>query len=101
MSFMQQYELGKKLGSGTFSVVKEAVHKKSSQRFAVKCIDKKGLTPEDIEALTAEVEILKAVRLLSLTNKLILFINIKNICIIISIDGSSKYNDSSWFFFRR
>ena len=58
-SFADQYTLGKMIGSGTFSVVREAIHIKSGQKYAIKCIKREGLTPEDIEALTAEVTILK------------------------------------------
>ncbi|POM68165.1 Calcium/calmodulin-dependent protein kinase, partial [Phytophthora palmivora] len=58
-SFEEQYTLGKVIGSGTFSVVRIAVHKPTSQRYAIKCIKREGLTAEDIEALTTEVAILK------------------------------------------
>lgn len=58
-SFEEQYALGKVIGSGTFSVVKESVHKPTGQKYAIKCIKRDGLTVEDIEALTTEVAILK------------------------------------------
>ncbi|KAH7484847.1 hypothetical protein PRIC1_004165 [Phytophthora ramorum] len=58
-SFEEQYTLGKVIGSGTFSVVRIAVHKPTSQRYAIKCIKREGLVAEDIEALTTEVAILK------------------------------------------
>ncbi|GLD99198.1 hypothetical protein PINS_up007916 [Pythium insidiosum] len=58
-SFEEQYALGKTIGSGTFSVVREAIHKPSGQKYAIKCIKREGLTAEDIEALTTEVAILK------------------------------------------
>ncbi|KAI9913004.1 hypothetical protein PsorP6_004908 [Peronosclerospora sorghi] len=58
-SFEEQYALGKVIGSGTFSVVREAVHKPTNQRYAIKCIKRQGLVAEDIEALTTEVAILK------------------------------------------
>lgn len=57
--FKSNYTLGKMIGSGTFSVVREALHKETHQKFAIKCIKKDGLTEEDIEALTTEVAILK------------------------------------------
>jgi hypothetical protein len=60
-SFDEQYALGKMIGSGTFSVVKEAIHKPTGQKYAVKCIKRQGLTVEDVEALTTEVAILKQV----------------------------------------
>ncbi|CAI5702446.1 unnamed protein product [Peronospora effusa] len=58
-SFEEQYTLGKVIGSGTFSVVRVAVHNPSSQRYAIKCIKRDGLVAEDIEALTTEIAILK------------------------------------------
>ena len=51
------------IGSGTFSVVREGVHRRTGQKYAIKCIKRQGLTGEDIEALTAEVNILKQVYL--------------------------------------
>ncbi|KAE8897273.1 hypothetical protein PF005_g6486 [Phytophthora fragariae] len=58
-SFEEQYSLGKVIGSGTFSVVRIAIHKPTGQRYAIKCIKRDGLVAEDIEALTTEVAILK------------------------------------------
>jgi len=55
------YKLGKELGRGTFSVVREATRNSDGKRFAVKCINRKGLTKEDEEALVAEVEILRTI----------------------------------------
>lgn len=60
-SFEEQYTLGKMIGSGTFSVVRDAIHKPSGHKYAIKCIKREGLTAEDIEALTTEVAILKQV----------------------------------------
>lgn len=64
-SFEEQYTLGKMIGSGTFSVVRDAIHKPTGQRYAIKCIKREGLVAEDIEALTTEVAILKQVGPLS------------------------------------
>lgn len=66
-SFEEQYTMGKVIGSGTFSVVRIAVHKPTSQRYAIKCIKRDGLVAEDIEALTTEVAILKQVSNYSIT----------------------------------
>ncbi|DAZ96083.1 TPA: hypothetical protein N0F65_005861 [Lagenidium giganteum] len=57
--FEENYTLGKTIGSGTFSVVREAIHKPTGQRYAIKCIKREGLVAEDIEALKTEVAILK------------------------------------------
>ncbi|OQR99104.1 calcium/calmodulin-dependent protein kinase [Achlya hypogyna] len=53
------YTLGKKLGEGTFSVVKEGTHKVTGKKYAIKCIKKQGLTQEDLDALHEEISILK------------------------------------------
>ncbi|KDO32715.1 CAMK/CAMK1 protein kinase [Saprolegnia parasitica CBS 223.65] len=57
--FDEVYTLGKKLGEGTFSVVKEGTHKASGKKYAIKCIKKQGLTQEDLDALHEEISILK------------------------------------------
>jgi len=57
--FHQAYSLGAKLGSGTFSVVRQGTRKADQKKFAVKCIKDAGLSEEDKDALETEVEILK------------------------------------------
>ncbi|OQR93750.1 calcium/calmodulin-dependent protein kinase [Thraustotheca clavata] len=57
--FNAVYTLGKKLGEGTFSVVKEGTHKETGKKYAIKCIKKQGLTQEDLDALHEEISILK------------------------------------------
>ncbi|KAF4315845.1 hypothetical protein G195_010655 [Phytophthora kernoviae 00238/432] len=57
--FADEYTLGKELGSGTFSVVREATHKTTGERFAIKCIKRAQLSKDDLEALVAEVKILR------------------------------------------
>lgn len=57
--FEEIYKLGKTLGSGTFSVVREAVHLQTKERYAIKCIKREGLNADDMEALIAEVTILR------------------------------------------
>ncbi|TMW55519.1 hypothetical protein Poli38472_010401 [Pythium oligandrum] len=61
-SFTQEYSLGKELGAGSFSVVRQAIHKQTGEKYAVKCIERDGLSEEDIEALTTEVEILQQMK---------------------------------------
>ncbi|CAI5707301.1 unnamed protein product [Peronospora effusa] len=58
-TFADVYKLGKELGAGTFSVVREATHKKTNERFAIKCIKRAQLTTDDLQALVAEVKILR------------------------------------------
>ncbi|KAE8882913.1 hypothetical protein PF005_g4296 [Phytophthora fragariae] len=57
--FADEYALGKELGAGTFSVVREATHKASGRRFAIKCIKRAQLSADDLQALVAEVKILR------------------------------------------
>ena len=38
--FRESYEIGETLGKGSFAVVKEAQHKQSGERFAIKMIDR-------------------------------------------------------------
>ena len=60
-TFKDSYTLGKELGKGNYSTVRLAVSKKTNEECAVKCIQKKKLTPEDDEALKIEVAILAEV----------------------------------------
>eukprot|EP00829_Urostomides_striatus_P014491 TRINITY_DN4306_c0_g1_i3.p1 TRINITY_DN4306_c0_g1~~TRINITY_DN4306_c0_g1_i3.p1 ORF type:complete len:484 (-),score=139.28 TRINITY_DN4306_c0_g1_i3:11-1462(-) len=53
------YTLKKKLGSGAFGTVYEAVHKQSGDRRAVKFVDKSAVSPEEEQKLFREIEILK------------------------------------------
>jgi calcium/calmodulin-dependent protein kinase I len=55
-----QYELGKELGSGTFSTVRVAKHKATGRDVAVKIIDKANVDTSK-EALRTEVQILMRV----------------------------------------
>lgn len=57
--FADVYTLGRELGAGTFSVVREATHKATGERFAIKCIKRAQLSADDLEALVAEVKILR------------------------------------------
>jgi serine/threonine protein kinase len=57
-NFAKKFELGKELGKGNFSVVREARDRTSGDLFAVKCMQKKSLTKEDRKAITSEVSIL-------------------------------------------
>lgn len=52
------------LGAGAYSVVYACVNKTTGQRYAVKCIKKKDLTPNEVENLKNEVFIMGRVCLL-------------------------------------
>lgn len=56
----EYYTLGRVLGSGSYSVVREGVDKTTKTKYAVKVIKRSELTEEDDEAILTEVEILKA-----------------------------------------
>ncbi|GAB9463232.1 Camk/camk1 protein kinase [Globisporangium polare] len=58
-SFHKFYKLGRKLGSGAFSVVHIATHRETRKQVAVKCIAKTSLADLDAKALKQEVEIMK------------------------------------------
>jgi len=58
--FNKVYTLGKELGTGAFSTVREAAHKNSpGKTYAIKIVDRNKLTEEDAAALLDEVAILK------------------------------------------
>jgi len=59
-SFTEDYTLGEKLGEGAFSTVREARNKKD-EKYAVKIINKKGLSTDDNKGLQQEIGILKEI----------------------------------------
>ncbi|GMI44563.1 hypothetical protein TrCOL_g2357 [Triparma columacea] len=60
--FLDDYTFGSDLGSGSFSVVKQAIYKKTGEAFAVKCIKRSSLPPDEVDALRDEVSILGEVK---------------------------------------
>eukprot|EP00752_Nemacystus_decipiens_P004111 g3761.t1 len=60
-SFEQTYQLGKELGHGSFSTVREGTHKVSGKRFAVKCVKRADLPPDDEADLKMEVRLLQEI----------------------------------------
>mmetsp|Transcript_14275 Transcript_14275/g.32438 ORF Transcript_14275/g.32438 Transcript_14275/m.32438 type:complete len:345 (-) Transcript_14275:118-1152(-) len=57
--FSEVYKIGKELGSGAFSVVKEGTKKSSGDSFAIKIVTKSKLSEEDELALKDEIAVLK------------------------------------------
>ena len=55
------YEIGKQLGEGRFSIVKSCIHKKTGVERAVKIIDKDVMEAEEKELIRTEISILKLV----------------------------------------
>ncbi|KAG6587383.1 CAMK/CAMK1 protein kinase [Phytophthora cinnamomi] len=60
MSFHRFYKLGRKLGSGAFSVVHIATHRETRKQVAVKCIAKASLGIQDVHSLKQEVEVMSS-----------------------------------------
>jgi calcium/calmodulin-dependent protein kinase I len=58
-SFKSVYSIGKPLGEGAFSVVKEVTHRTNRNVYAAKIVTKSKLTKEDEDALQDEISILK------------------------------------------
>ncbi|CAM9494363.1 unnamed protein product [Pylaiella littoralis] len=58
-SFEDTYQLGKELGHGSFSTVREGTHKGNGKRFAVKCVKRADLPPDDEADLKMEVSLLQ------------------------------------------
>lgn len=56
---VDKYKVGRVIGEGNFSVVKECQRKSDGKRFAVKCINKSALNPKDRANLVQEINILK------------------------------------------
>ena len=59
--FLSEYDLGKVLGTGAYSVVRRCTHIGTGAEFAVKVIRKKYLPPADWEHLKTEVNIMQQV----------------------------------------
>lgn len=55
------YEFKEKLGTGSFAVVKRAINKNTGDVVAIKIIAKTTLSPEELETLTEEVDILEKI----------------------------------------
>ncbi|GAB9470196.1 hypothetical protein Gpo141_00007448 [Globisporangium polare] len=58
-AFVEKYKIGRVIGEGNFSVVKECARKSDGTKFAVKCINKNALNPKDRSNLVQEINILK------------------------------------------
>jgi len=58
-SFEDTYDLGRKLGAGSYATVKEGFDKTTRAKYAVKIIIKAQMEDDDHEALIQEVDILK------------------------------------------
>jgi len=57
--FNEVYKLGKQLGEGAFSVVKEGQNRQTHESYAIKIVTKAKLSKEDEIALRDEIDVLK------------------------------------------
>jgi len=57
-----KYEIGKELGRGGFSVVKEGTDRATGEKVAVKFIEKKFVDQEELKLLGREIDIMKKVQ---------------------------------------
>ncbi len=53
------YEIKDKLGNGKFGLVRLGIHKSTGRKVAVKIMNKKDMTQQDLELVKTEIEILK------------------------------------------
>jgi len=53
------YKLGKELGRGAFSVVREGIRKANGKKYAIKCITKKLIDKKELALLEREIDIMK------------------------------------------
>jgi len=61
-SVESKYEIGKELGRGGFSVVKEGVDRATGEKIAIKFIEKKFVDQEELKLLGREIDIMKKVQ---------------------------------------
>lgn len=61
-NFNELYKLGKQLGEGAFSVVKEGSHRQSNTSYAIKIVTKSKLSKEDEIALKDEIQVLEELK---------------------------------------
>ena len=86
------YELGKPLGNGKFGVVREAFHKLTRERVAVKIVKKSKLSVEDLASAKREVEIMKVCQHPNIVRILDTFENVEYIYIVLEIlDGGDLF----------
>lgn len=53
------YEIGEKIGSGRFGLIKLGINKRTRKKFAIKIMSKMDMESSDIELVRTEIEILK------------------------------------------
>jgi serine/threonine protein kinase len=84
-NILDYYELKESLGKGKFGTVRAAVHKKTGKRVAIKVMKKSMMTPQDVELVKQEIEILKMCQHPNLIKMLDVFENIEHIYIVMEL----------------
>lgn len=79
------YELKENLGKGKFGLVRAAIHKKTGKRVAIKLMKKLMMTPQDVELVKQEIEIMKMLQHPNLIRLLDVFENTDYIYIVMEI----------------
>jgi serine/threonine protein kinase len=92
-SLYDYYELKETLGKGKFGLVRLGIHKKTQKKVAVKIMKKADMTPQDIELVKREVEILKLCQHPNVIRLLDIFENADYIYIIMeNMRGGDLFN---------
>ena len=55
----ETYKIEMTIGRGSFATVKQAKHRETQERFAVKVMSKKKMSDDDKDSLMQEIEVLK------------------------------------------
>ena len=84
-NILDYYELKESLGKGKFGTVRAAVHKKTMKRVAIKVMKKSMMTPQDVELVKQEIEILKMSQHPNLIKMLDVFENMEHIYIVMEL----------------
>lgn len=81
------YDVGGTIGSGSYSVVKQAVNKQTGEHVAVKIIDKNTLNKKQVLAVIAEAETLKKLKHPNILEFKDFFILKNHLCIVTNINN--------------
>eukprot|EP01022_Parablepharisma_sp_SALTPOND_P006660 TRINITY_DN126_c1_g1_i1.p1 TRINITY_DN126_c1_g1~~TRINITY_DN126_c1_g1_i1.p1 ORF type:complete len:708 (+),score=74.27 TRINITY_DN126_c1_g1_i1:471-2594(+) len=84
-NILDYYELKESLGKGKFGIVRGAAHRKTGKRVAIKVMKKSMMTPQDVELVKQEIEILKMCQHPNLIKMLDVFENIDHIYIVMEL----------------
>jgi serine/threonine protein kinase len=58
-NLLEIYDVKEKLGNGKFGLVRMGVHKETGRKVAIKIVNKREMTIQDVELVKTEIEILK------------------------------------------